>query len=62
MGNEKETLREEIERRRREIEELTRKERREDGDRGPCFSESTKLQAPEPWPDPPEEEKENKGG
>nr|VFJ45619.1 MAG: hypothetical protein BECKFM1743A_GA0114220_100278 [Candidatus Kentron sp. FM]VFJ49453.1 MAG: hypothetical protein BECKFM1743C_GA0114222_100718 [Candidatus Kentron sp. FM]VFK20005.1 MAG: hypothetical protein BECKFM1743B_GA0114221_106621 [Candidatus Kentron sp. FM] len=55
MGNEKETLREEIERRRREIEELTRKEKGQDRERGTSFSEQPKMQAPELWPDPPEE-------
>nr|VFJ44790.1 MAG: hypothetical protein BECKDK2373C_GA0170839_100947 [Candidatus Kentron sp. DK] len=61
--SDKETLREEIERRRREIEELSRKNR--GGDRGPGSyhrRDTTKMQAPEPWPEPPEDEEENSRG
>nr|VFK78429.1 MAG: hypothetical protein BECKSD772D_GA0070982_10153 [Candidatus Kentron sp. SD] len=63
MSDKKETLREEIERRRREIDERSRKDRGED--RGPGSyhrRDITKMQAPGPWPDPPEEEEKSNQG
>nr|VFK22892.1 MAG: hypothetical protein BECKMB1821G_GA0114241_100330 [Candidatus Kentron sp. MB]VFK26500.1 MAG: hypothetical protein BECKMB1821I_GA0114274_100117 [Candidatus Kentron sp. MB]VFK74566.1 MAG: hypothetical protein BECKMB1821H_GA0114242_100657 [Candidatus Kentron sp. MB] len=59
MNHKKETLREEIERRRREIDELSRKDRGGLRESETYYQRGiTKIQPPEPWPDPPEEEEE----
>jgi len=59
MSDKKETLREELEKYRREIDELARKEKREDGERGISEFSEPKMQRSDPWPDPPEDEKES---
>nr|VFK17501.1 MAG: hypothetical protein BECKLFY1418C_GA0070996_103228 [Candidatus Kentron sp. LFY] len=63
MSDKKETLREEIERRRREIDELGRKNWSENREPGSYHRrDTTKLSAPEQWPDPPEDEEEDSKG
>nr|VFJ93853.1 MAG: hypothetical protein BECKH772A_GA0070896_100628 [Candidatus Kentron sp. H]VFJ94562.1 MAG: hypothetical protein BECKH772B_GA0070898_100638 [Candidatus Kentron sp. H]VFK01103.1 MAG: hypothetical protein BECKH772C_GA0070978_100588 [Candidatus Kentron sp. H] len=54
MSDKKEMLREEIERHQREIDELKRRDRPEDSKRE-IYDDATRMQAPEPWPDPPED-------
>nr|VFK24470.1 MAG: hypothetical protein BECKMB1821G_GA0114241_100855 [Candidatus Kentron sp. MB]VFK30714.1 MAG: hypothetical protein BECKMB1821I_GA0114274_101730 [Candidatus Kentron sp. MB]VFK75337.1 MAG: hypothetical protein BECKMB1821H_GA0114242_102012 [Candidatus Kentron sp. MB] len=67
MSDRKETLREEIQRRRREIEESTQRSGDEEskivlrGSGKAVYSayDYARIQPPEPWPDPPEDEGKN---